>query len=57
MLGLLSDCPLQRSVGNCNKDIIVIIIIIIIIIIVARGGIGACIPVDVGKFFVHHCNW
>jgi len=27
MLDLLSDCPLQRAVCNCNKDIIIIIIL------------------------------
>jgi len=27
----IADCTLQRSVCNCNKDIIIIIIIIIII--------------------------
>jgi len=34
MLGLLSDCPLQRSLCNCNKDIIIIIIIIVCTIII-----------------------
>jgi len=30
----IADCTLQRSVCNCNKDIIIIIIIIIVIIII-----------------------
>jgi len=28
MLGLLSDCPLQRSVCNCNKNIIILLLLV-----------------------------
>jgi len=33
MLDLLSDCFLQRSVCNCNKDIIIIIVIITLLLL------------------------
>jgi len=36
----IADCTLQRSVCNCNKDIIIIIIIIITIITVGVPDVG-----------------